>query len=85
MPPVDRHQPRRTDCSESTYSLMEFMREFSAGDACLEHLWRSRHAPDGEHAECPKCKQARVFRRYATAQGRQSLTWTPPAFEDMLI
>ena len=76
MPPVDRHAPRRADCSESTYSLMEFMREFPDDDACLEHLWRARHAADGEHAECPKCKQERVFRKYATTQGRQSWTCT---------
>jgi transposase len=70
MPPVDRNEPRRTDCSESTYSMMEFMREFPDDAACLDHLWRSRFAPDGEHAECPKCEQVRTFRRYAT--GRQS-------------
>ena len=76
MPPVDRHEPRRTDCSESTFSLMEFMRDFPDDDACLEHLWRSRYSPDGEHATCPKCEQERVFRKYATAQGRQSWTCT---------
>ena len=57
-------------------SLMEFMRDFPDDAACLEHLWRSRYAPDGEHAECPKCEQERVFRKYATAQGRQSWTCT---------
>src|SRR6202034_178812 len=76
MPPVDRNAPRRADSSESTYSLMEFMREFSNDAACLEHLWRSRYAPDGEHADCPKCKQERAFRKYATTQGRQSWTCT---------
>ncbi len=55
---------------------MEFMREFPDDAACLEHLWRSRYAPDGEHATCLKCQQERVFRRYATAQGRQSWTCT---------
>jgi transposase-like protein len=50
--------------------MMEFMREFPDDAACLEHLWRSRYAPDGEHARCPKCEQERTFRRYAT--GRQS-------------
>jgi transposase-like protein len=55
---------------------MEFMREFPDDDACLEHLWRSCYAPDGEHATCPKCKQERVFRKYKTAQGRQSWTCT---------
>jgi ribosomal protein L37AE/L43A len=76
MPPVDRNAPCRADSSESTYSLMEFMREFPDDAACLEHLWRSSYAPDGEHTECPKCKQERVFRKYATAQGRQSWTCT---------
>ncbi len=55
---------------------MEFMRDFPDDAACLEHLWRSRYSPDGEHADCPKCKQERVFRKYATAQGRQSWTCT---------
>jgi transposase-like protein len=76
MPPVDRRAPRRADSSESTYSLIEFIREFPDDAACLEHLWRSRYAPDGEHATCPRCKQERVFRKYATAQGRQSWTCT---------
>jgi transposase-like protein len=40
----------------------------------LEHLWRSRYSTDGEHAHCPKCKQTRRFKRYATKQRRQ--TWT---------
>src|SRR4029079_557715 len=35
-----------------------------------------RFSTDGEHAECPKCERGRVFRRYATAQGRQSWTCT---------
>ena len=52
------------------------MRDFPDDAACLEHLWRQRYAPDGEHAECPKCKRERVFRKYATAQGRQSWTCT---------
>jgi transposase len=70
MPPVDRNDPQRGRGSESTYSLMEFLREFPDDTACLEHLWRSRYAPDGEHARCPKCEQERTFRRYDT--GRQS-------------
>ncbi|HLI31293.1 MAG TPA: IS1595 family transposase [Solirubrobacteraceae bacterium] len=70
MPPVNRNEPKRTACSQSTYSLMEFMREFPDDAACLEHLWRERYAPDGEHAHCPKCDRERTFRRYAT--GRQS-------------
>lgn len=76
VPPVNRHQPARAKCSDSTYSLMEFMREFPDDAACLEHLWRTRHSEDGEHAQCPKCERQRVFRRYATKQGRQSWTCT---------
>jgi transposase-like protein len=55
---------------------MEFMRDYPDDAACLEHLWRSRYASDGEHADCPKCKQERLFKRYNTAQGRQSWTCT---------
>jgi predicted RNA-binding Zn-ribbon protein involved in translation (DUF1610 family) len=73
---ANRHQPIRARSSESTYSLMEFMREFPDDAACLEHLWRETYSEDGEHALCPKCKQERVFRKYATAQGRQSWTCT---------
>jgi transposase len=76
MPPANRHDPQRTECSDSDYSLMEFMREFPDDAACLEHLWRSRYSADGEHAECPKCERKRPFKRYATKQGRQSWTCT---------
>ncbi len=73
MPPVNRHEPIRADCSESSFSLMEFMREFPDDASCLEHLSRQRYSPDGEHAECPKCGQERVFQVRHRA-GRQS--WT---------
>lgn len=76
MPPANRHDPVRCDSSASQYSLIEFMREFPDDAACLEHLWRLRHAPDGTHAECPKCERERAFKRYATTQGRQSWTCT---------
>ncbi len=76
MPPANRHDPTRNASSDSQYSLMEFMREFPDDAACLEHLWRTRHAADGIHADCPKCDQERVFKRYATKQGRQSWTCT---------
>jgi len=52
------------------------MREFPDDDSCLEHLWRLRYSEDGEHADCPKCDCERVFKRYATKQGRQSWTCT---------
>lgn len=55
---------------------MEFMRQYPDDAACLEHLWRTRHSADGEHADCPKCECERTFKKYATAQGRQSWTCT---------
>lgn len=76
MPPANRHDPQRTPCSDSQYSLMQFMREFPDDAACLEHLWRTRCSEDGEHAGCPKCEQTRRFKRYQTKQGRQSWTCT---------
>jgi transposase-like protein len=63
MSKVDRNKPKRSKASESQYSLMEFSREFPDDAACLEHLWRSRFAADGEHAECPKCKRVRKFHK----------------------
>jgi hypothetical protein len=36
MPPVDRLNPIRAASSDSTYSLMEFMREFPDDESCLE-------------------------------------------------
>jgi transposase len=76
MPPANRHQPIRAKSSTSEYSIHEFLIEFPDDKACLEHLWQTRHAPDGEHAECPKCMCKRVFKRYATKQQRQSWTCT---------
>jgi transposase len=76
MPPANRHEPRRAKSSTSDYSVTEFLAEFPDDAACLEHLWRTRHAPDGEHAHCPKCGDVKVFKRYATKQQRQSWTCT---------
>src|SRR3954447_20096142 len=76
MPPANRHEPKRAKSSHSDYSVTEFLAEFPDDAACLEHLWRSRYSEDGEHAFCPKCCQRRVFKRYATKQGRQSWTCT---------
>jgi transposase-like protein len=76
MPPVNRNKPVRATSSESEYTLMDFMREFPDDATCLEHLWRTRFAPDGEHARCPKCVEVRSFKRYDTAQQRQSWTCT---------
>ena len=65
MPPVNRDHPVRADYSESSYSLMEFMRDFPNDAACLDWLWRTRYAPDGAHAECPKCERTRKFHKVA--------------------
>src|SRR4051812_22796991 len=59
----NRNEPTRGSASESTYSLVEFMREFLDDAACLDSLWRERHAPDGHTTYCPKCKQDRRFHR----------------------
>ncbi len=53
---------------------MEFMGAFPDDDACLDYLWRTRYAPDGEHALCPHCEVERVFRFYEGKQQRQA--WT---------
>jgi len=63
MPPVDRNHPKRAASSESSYSLMEFIREFPDDAACLEWLWRNRFSDDGEHADCPKCEKVRKFHK----------------------
>jgi transposase len=76
VPPANRHKPKRAKSSHSDYSVTEFLADFPDDAACLEHLWRSRHAADGEHAHCPKCDCVRPFKRYATTQQRQSWTCT---------
>ena len=55
---------------------MEFMKDFPDDDSCLNWLWKTRHSENGTHAECPKCKDVKVFNRYKTAQSRQSWTCT---------
>lgn len=82
MPPVDRNNPTRAASSQSEYSLMEFMKQYPDDATCLEALWRKRYAPDGEHAHCPTCDTERLFKRYETAQQRQS--WSCTACADKL-
>ena len=55
---------------------MEFMRDFPDDATCLNWLWQTRYAHDGEHAYCPKCETERAFKRYDTSQQRQSWTCT---------
>ncbi len=75
MASVNRNQPKRSKASESTYSLMEFLREFPDDAACLEWLWRNRYSEDGEHAECPRCAKVRSFKRYDN-KTRARHVWT---------
>ncbi|HUZ88777.1 MAG TPA: IS1595 family transposase [Candidatus Acidoferrales bacterium] len=76
MAPVNRNDPIRATTSESRYSLMEFMRDYPDDATCLDWLWRTRYSDDGIHADCPKCDRQRAFKKYATAQSRQSWTCT---------
>lgn len=66
MGAVDRNNPKRAASSESSYSIVEFMREFPNDATCLEWLWRQNYSQDGEHARCPKCERERKFHRVAT-------------------
>jgi transposase len=74
MSQVNRNNPTRAMSSDSTYSLMEFMRDFPDDAACLDWLWRAHFSEDGEHAYCPKCETERSFKRYAYK--RRRTTWT---------
>ena len=74
MPPVNRNQPKRAASSESSWSLMEFQRDFPDDAACLDWLWRTRYSLDGEHAHCPKCDRERVFKKYAMCN--RNTSWT---------
>ena len=65
MSKVDRNAPKRSTASDSTYSVMEFMREFPDDRACLDWLWRRLYSEDGVHALCPKCGRERGFHRVA--------------------
>ncbi len=66
MAAKDRNNPTRCDSSGSDMSLMEFTERYPDDAACLDRLWRSRYAPDGHHAHCPKCERERKFHRTKT-------------------
>lgn len=66
MAPGNRNNPRRAAGSESTYTIMDFMRDFPDDATCLDYLWRRHYSSDGDHARCPKCEQTRKFHRVAS-------------------
>src|SRR3954447_3526784 len=66
MAAKDRNHPTRQDSSASDYSLVEFMQQYPDDAACLDKLWRDKHAPDGHHAPCPRCERERKFHRTKT-------------------
>ena len=66
MAPTDRNNPTRAKSSDSTYTVMEFTRDFPDDTTCLEYLWRQNHATDGHTATCPKCETRRRFHRVAS-------------------
>ena len=43
-----------------TYTVLKFMEHFPDGDACLEHLFKTRF---GEDPSCPKCGEVGKFRK----------------------
>jgi transposase len=64
--PKTRENPQRQKSSASDFSLMEFMQRYPDDAACLDRLWREGYAPDGHHAQCPKCERERKFHRTKT-------------------
>jgi transposase-like protein len=67
MSKVDRNNPKRSSASESTYSLMEFERQFPDDAACLEFLVEKLY-PTGIY--CPTCEKVTKHHR---EKGRPSL------------
>ena len=65
MAASNRNQPKRSKSSDSTYTIMDFTRQFPNDAACLDYLWRRHYAvtADGEHAHCPRCGEVRKFHR----------------------
>jgi len=63
MAAVDRNNPQRAKSSGSTYTLLDFGRDFPDDTACLDYLWRRNYSADGTRAHCPKCERERGFAR----------------------
>ena len=77
MPPVDRNRPVRAKSSDSRMSFMEFIREYPYYAACSRlPLAHSLLAETVKRRTVRSATQSRLFKRYATAQRRQSWTCT---------
>jgi transposase-like protein len=76
MAPGNRKNPENAKWSDSQYTLLQFMADFPDDETCLNWLWTTRHAPDGEHAFCERCEDTVPFKRYDTKQQRQAWTCT---------
>lgn len=66
MAATNRNRPTKAASSESTYSVMDFVKDFPDDATCLDWLWRRLLSEDGSHAECPKCEIIRKFHRVAS-------------------
>src|SRR6266536_5046488 len=66
MSSVNRNQPKRAKSSESTYTVMDFVRDYPDDATCLDYLWHRLYSADGSTAECSKCGKVRRFHRVAS-------------------
>src|ERR1041385_2496127 len=66
MSAVKRNAPKRARSSDSTYTVMDFVRDYPDDATCLDYLWRRLYSPDGSTADCPKCGRTRRFHRVAS-------------------
>ena len=63
MSAVKRNAPKRARSSDSTYTVMDFVRDYPDDATCLDYLWRRLYSEDGQTAKCPKCGKTRRFHR----------------------
>jgi len=63
MSAVKRNRPKRAKSSDSTYTVMDFVRDYPDDSTCLDYLWRRLYSEDGKTAPCPKCERLRRFHR----------------------
>ena len=47
MSAVKRNQPKRARSSDSTYTVMDFVRDYPDDVSCLDYLWRRLYSADG--------------------------------------